>query len=250
MACYVTKLDAKHLFNISRQIDVLFTAEESRSLHKLLYPDENFSIAFQILHTPLSYIPAVLRVVVAGGLTIAAWFKGNPNPLEPIRRSCSDLINKTEKDLTRLIVFANYMLYLPYLLASTAVKTVAFLTTMTLGRLAGIFSLKPAHFIHQLFAGVHSSARSVTEYFYPTSVLKSVEVAHPNHTMKSVEESYVKLMKTIGVDDTEGEAPRELAIQKDITVPFIFCKKGSQRFGTLSSQKLASPCTQQLTVLV
>jgi hypothetical protein len=246
------KLDSKSLFAVSRQIDALFTHEESRSLYKLLYPDPNFSIAFQIFHMPLSYIPAILRVAGTCVLTVAAFFQGNPKPLEPLKRSFTALVNKTEKDLTRLIVFASYMMYLPYLFASTMVKTAAYLCTMTIGRVAGIFSWKPGHFFHQIFAGLHNSARTVTEYFYPTNILKSVEVAHPNSTMKEVEESYVKLMEKIGRDEAEDKEaiPNELAVETGITAPFIFAKKNSSRsLFTNTFAGESAPCDNQSTTL-
>ena len=72
-----------------------------------------------------------------------------------------------------------------------------YLAAMAVGRIAGLFDAKPAHFLHRLFASVHAFSRSVGEFLYPARALKDVAVAHSNHTMTDVEVSYVKLMKRI-----------------------------------------------------
>ncbi len=192
------KLEPKQQFAISRQIDELFSKEESESLHKLLYPEIQSSIAYQLFSIPLSYIPIILRFGVSLVLSFVALVQGKEHYGEPARRAAIQLIDTVKKDLSRLVVFASYVLYLPYTLAATMVKMTAYLSSMTIGRIAGLFDAKPGHYLHRSFATVHAFFRKVGEYIFPVRVLKDVAVAHPTHTIREVESSYVKLIKHIG----------------------------------------------------
>lgn len=205
------KLQVADKLALARQMDVLFSKEESRSLKKLLYPESHPSIAFQVFSVPLSYIPAVLRFMISPALSLVAWIKGNSNPAEPVRRAGTFLVDKIKKDLSRLIVVGTNITYLFYSVTAAFVKLLAYLSTLTIGRVAGLFDAKPAHALHRLFAVMHNFMRSVGEFFYPVRAMKDVHVAHPTDTMLKTEASYLKLLQQMG----PGEAtsiPSEEAI--------------------------------------
>lgn len=195
------KLDPRRLFAISRQIDLLFNKEDSASLKKLIYPQVISSIAVQFSYIPLAYFPATLRVLTACFLCLAAWLKGNPYPLAPLKGATNALILQAKKDLSRLIVFVTQAVYLPYTLVSSLLKMASFTMAMTVGRIAGLFNAKPAQFMYGFLASVHVFFRGVGEFFYPARALKSVAVAHPTHTIKKIEASYLTLLKQMGQAD-------------------------------------------------
>ena len=204
------KLEPRQLVAISRQIEALFSKKESESLNKLLYPEPQSSIAFQLFASPLAYIPAVLRFGVSLVLTFIAW-GSEPHPWEPTRRAAMYLVDKIKKDLTRLIVFTNQMLYLPYTLMSSLLKVTASVITMAIGRFGGLFDAKPAHSMYKVFASLHSFFRYMGEVFYPAGTLKDVIAAHPAHIIKEIEDSYVQLVQQMGrskkyVADDSAEA--------------------------------------------
>jgi len=189
------KLDSKTKFSISRQLDYLFSKEESESLKKLLYPEVRSSIAFQIVSIPLTYIPAVLRFLISPILSFVAWIKNNPYPAEPMRRSGSLLFDKVRKDLTRLVVCGVNINYLFYTLIATVCKMMAYIASMTIGRVAGLFDVKTGHVMHKSFAFIHNFMRNIGEFLYPVRTIKSVNFAHPNDTMIKTESSYEKLLQ-------------------------------------------------------
>jgi hypothetical protein len=188
------KLESNQKFKIERQIEQLFTPEETHSLKQLLYPESRNSIAFQFFSLPLSYIPAILRVVVAFIFGIAAFCFKNPTPFAPIKRAMTSLFDKSKRDLSRLVKLLTYTLYLPYDLISSLLKATAYTITMLIGRIAGIFDFNPAHYIHQAFSKLHVAIRRFGEWCYPAKALKSVAIAHPTHTIRTVEQSYTTLM--------------------------------------------------------
>lgn len=191
------KLEARDKFILIRQIEALFHKEESHSLKKLFYPEQHSSIAFQIFAVPLSYVPAILRFMVAFTLSFVALIKGNPLPMNPIRRAGEFLVDKIKKDLSRLLVVAANITYLVYSLIATFVKMSAYLSIMAVGRVAGLFDAKPAHATHRLFATVHKVMRTIGEFFYPARAMKDVYVAHPIDTMFKAESSYIRLLQTL-----------------------------------------------------
>jgi hypothetical protein len=205
------KLAPKQSFAVSRQIDALFNKADSESLHKLVYPKAHTSIAFKLLSLPLSYIPAILRFVASLLLSLAALALGKPRPWEPVTRATSQLIVKTKRDLSRLLIVTANLLYLPYTLIATCVKMPVYIVTMAIGRVAGLFNAKPAHYLHRAFASVHIFFRSVGEFFYPVKILEDVVAAHPIHTINEVESSYVKLNKQLGrsTRDSSDKPPTE-----------------------------------------
>jgi hypothetical protein len=216
------KLASKDLFAISQQIKILFNEEDSESLHKLLYPETPRSIAFQLVAIPLAYIPSILRFVFSLGLSTAAWFNGNPHPLEPAKRATMQLVNQAKRDVSRLVVFATQVVYIPYIMLTTFTKMLGHLVTMACGRVMSLFGIDSAHFFHRLFASAHVFFRSVGEYFYPTRVLRSVAVAHPTHTMLAVEDSYVKMVKEIAKVPSGGELnDEERALLEKPAVPAV-----------------------------
>ena len=201
------KLPSRQLVTLSRQIEALFCKEDSDSLNQLLYPETRSSIAFQLFSSPLAYIPATLRFVVSLGLSLTALVSDKPHPWEPTKRATTELVDKTKKDLSRLIVFTTHMLYLPYTLFSSLVKTMAYIVTMVIGRVGGLFDAKPAHSIHQAFASLHVFFRRMGEYFYPAGILKAVTVANSTHTIKQVEDSYVNLIQQLGKANMSSVEP-------------------------------------------
>ncbi len=198
-ALLLPKLPHHLLFNISRHIDHVFKNKkaEGDSLKKLLYPDRHLSIAFQLISIPLSYIPAVLRVGLSYLLCMMAFATGKPHPEEPIKRATINLLQKIKKDLTRLIVFNNYLWRLPYLMVSTLLKMPTYLATLIIGRLASLINVQPAHAIHRSFATIHIFFKKITEFFYPANLLKSVTVAHPNHTIIKIDTAYRTLLQQL-----------------------------------------------------
>lgn len=198
------KLPPKLSFAISRHIELVFNKEDGDSLQKLLHPESYSSMAFKLISGPLSYIPSVLRLAVSFLSSFMAFSTGQPHPVEPINRATTHLMLKIKKDLTRLIVFTNYMLHLPYQILSTLLRTPAYLATMLIGRMAALVDAQPAHAIHQAFAAVHTFFKNVREFFYPARVLKGVTVAHPNHTLLKIDQSSLKLLQQLS---TENRAP-------------------------------------------
>lgn len=204
----LTKLDRQQSFALSQQMDALFTPEQSKSLKKLLYPEKSSSIIFQLITIPLSYIPALLRIVFSFALTIAALASNQDRPFQPIKRAFTDLWDKIKIDLTRIVTAVSTLLYLAYSVVATLIKTVALAATLIVGRLAAIFDLKPAHGIYQGFAHIHVLSRNIGEIFFPTRVMKDVTVAHPSHTIKEVESSYARMLQA---RETEAEYQKEEA---------------------------------------
>jgi len=188
----VQKLGLMRKFELSRQIESHFSKDESRSLKKLLYPELKRSIAFQLFGIPLTYIPLVLRCVISVVLTLVAWAKKKPHPLEPMKRAWTALAERAAKDLSRLIVCLNFLLYSAYTLVTTHVKMIAFVLAMLIGRIAAIFGARPGHAIHSAFAAVNGLFRKMAEFLYPARALKHVEVADPVHTLLQNTETFLK----------------------------------------------------------
>ena len=200
------QLNSKQISSLSRQIDSVFTKEESTSLKKMLYPKKKRSIAFQLLYIPLSYIPVLFRALLSVVLSIAAALSAHPNPLAPMKQAWGHLGEKVKKDLSRLLVFAGYVLYVPYMFVATIVKMLAYCTTLIIGRIAGWCDLKPGHAIHQAFAAIHGFFRRIGELLYPVRLLKDVTPAHPMHTVKEIESSYVRSIRGLGNAVREKDA--------------------------------------------
>jgi hypothetical protein len=192
------KLEHFTLLELSRHIEALFPKEQSDSLKKILYPETPRSIAFQFFSIPLTYIPATLRLLFSPVLTLFALIEGKSHPFAPMQREADNLFGKCKRDLSRLLVFSTYVASLVYTLVATPIKAIAYLITMAVGRVAGLFDIPLAHSVHKLFALCHIFFRNVGEYFYPARAIKDVTVAHPAHAMKEVEESYVAVLKQTG----------------------------------------------------
>ena len=196
-ATLLPKLSPNLLFSISRHIDRVFNKEDAESLQKLLYPEPHLSVAFQLISSPLSYIPAIFRLGVASILSFSALCTQQPHPEQPIKRATIELMHKLKKELTQLIVITNALLYFPYRIMSTLLKTPAFLFTLVIGRLAGLMNVAPGHAIYGAFGAVHHFFKRVGEFFCPARILKGVTVAHPNHTLLKINHSYLKLLQTM-----------------------------------------------------
>ncbi|MDR3441551.1 MAG: hypothetical protein P4L65_00900 [Legionella sp.] len=197
------KLDAHQRFAIMRHIETLFDKQESESLKKLLHLENNHSIAYQIFSIPLAYVPIILRLMISPFLSLVAWVKGHPYPIEPVRRAGDLLFNKVRGDLSRLISVVANVLYLVYSLVATIIKMVVNIGTLIIGRVAALFDAKPAHVLHGFFASAHNLMRQIGEVLYPARAMKSVAVAHPTHTMVKTEMSYSLLLQHLRQNDSE-----------------------------------------------
>ncbi|MFY7697839.1 MAG: hypothetical protein ACOVQX_03340 [Legionella sp.] len=191
------KLDSLQLVMLSRQIDDLFDRKESRSLHKLLYPERKLSIAFQLFSSPLAYIPRLLRLLASPGVAFLAFLCQKSKPFEPIKRAYTDLIERIKSDLSCLIIFASYMLNIPYMMVSSLLKITAYIGIMLISRIALLVSGSPSHRLHKAIAAVHRWSKNVSEYLFPATILENVACAHPVHTLRQVESSYAKLSRKI-----------------------------------------------------
>lgn len=178
--------------------------------------ENNHSIAYQIFSIPLAYVPIILRLMVSPFLSLVAWAKGHPYPVEPVRRACALLFNKVRGDLSRLISVVANVLYLVYSLVATIIKMVANIGTLIIGRVAALFDAKPAHALHGVFAAAHNLMRQIGEMLYPARAMKSVAVAHPTHTMVKTEMSYSLLLQHLRQNDTEQAHAEE---QSDSSAP-------------------------------
>jgi hypothetical protein len=195
----LAQLPAPLRFKLARQVDSLCTKDESRSLKKWLYPEKPVSIAFQLFAIPLYYVPALLRIGFTFILSLIALNRSRPHPWAPLKRAATDLFDHVKKDLSRLFVLASYLLYMPYTWLACLFKIIVYPAMMLVGRIAGLFNLKPAHACHRFFANVHNFMRNLGEWLYPVRALKSVAIAHPVHTIREIETSYERLVKSLDV---------------------------------------------------
>ena len=197
---------------LERHIDAQFSGHDAKSLRKLIRHEKNRSIAFQLLAIPLSYIPAVLRVVASVFVCIVALAYGHKHPLQPIKNATEALARKTSKDLSRLLVFGTELTRVLVSIATSIVKMFAFVITMAVARVSALFNLQPSHATHRFFAHAHVALRKLREVFYPVKAIKHNIVANPKSTVNRFESSYDGLCKKLGVkaalriDDNEQEA--------------------------------------------
>ncbi|CDZ78170.1 hypothetical protein BN59_02478 [Legionella massiliensis] len=193
-AADLPKLKSSRLFKIARQIDSLFPPAEASSLKKILYPEKEHSIAYQLFSIPLSYIPAIFRVVVSPLISLYALFNKNPYPLKPMTEAGDALGKKIIRDLSRLAVATSDAVHLFYNILASQIKALVFTVNMLVGRLAGIFNWHPGHAMHQVFASVHVFFDQIGAFFYPARLIKNTISAHPIHTFNESEQSYHKLL--------------------------------------------------------
>ncbi|MFT4059720.1 MAG: hypothetical protein QM652_09245 [Legionella sp.] len=203
------KLPGRQQFALERQMDALFTKEESKSLKKLLYPENHSSIAFQFFAIPLAYVPVVLRVLASPLVSFAAWFNQNSHPTAPMHRSFDLLMDHLKKDFMRLAMVTTKLVFLTYTGVATFVKLFAYLCSMAIGRVAGLFDNKPAHALHRVFAMVHTTMRSMGEFFYPARAMKDSTVAHPTDTMIKTQSSYDTLLDQLKVTTADADKPEQ-----------------------------------------
>lgn len=210
------KLNPNHLFHLSCHIDRVFDKEQSQSLKKLLYPPSSPSIAFQLFFIPLSYIPALTRCLISPFLSIAALVNGKSNPVAPMKRSTIKLLDKIKSDLSRILVVASYLTSLAHMIILTPLRALAYTVAMLIGRVAD--DVKPAHAIHRAFAFIHNVFRSLGEFIYPARAIKDLASAHPAHTLKQVEHSYVRLLAQMDNEKTPTKAVNPYDYQPDAAV--------------------------------
>lgn len=205
----IPKLKPEQLFDLSRHIDRLFDKEQSESLKKIIKPEVQHSIAFELFSIPLAYIPAVLRLMVSPIMSLCALGSGKKYPFAPMKRAAGNLFERCKKDLSRLIVFFNYMASLTYLVCITALRAIAYTVSMLIGRIAGFFDVKPSHAIHKVFASIHLFFRTIGEFLYPARAIKSVTIANPVHTLNEIDGSYKAVLKQIIRTRTEVDNEKE-----------------------------------------
>ncbi|MFC3908350.1 hypothetical protein ACFORL_04580 [Legionella dresdenensis] len=219
---HLPKLDTHTLFAIEQQIDTLFTYKEAASLKKLLYPAsarEN-SIAVQLFYIPLAYIPTIARVGLSLLLGVAALIMGRPHPARPIERAVNTLTEKTAKDISRAFVAASETAHFMFVLGSSNFKALAFTINMAIGRVAGLFDSRVAHAMHNGFAKVHISFRTLGEFLYPARMLKKVVDAHPAHTIIETERSYKKILKSLPQQKAEHDIEQVKQEQERLVVKY------------------------------
>ncbi|MBA2711651.1 MAG: hypothetical protein H0U57_13820 [Tatlockia sp.] len=194
-ASCLTKLEPDTQFEIERQIEEIFSVEQARSLKKLIHPEKERSIAYQIFSVPLGYIPALFRLVFSLVLTSAAWANNNPRWKEPTKRAGEALLNKTSKDITRIFNVASNSLYVFVNVVASPFKAIALIATMLIGRTTAFADLHSGHFLHKGFAFFHDLYRRIGEALYPLRAMKSVVYADPVHTTNEVFHSMDELVE-------------------------------------------------------
>ncbi|KTD16789.1 hypothetical protein [Legionella jordanis] len=203
-AVTLPKLDAATLYKIERHIDKLFRPAEAAALKKILYPERQPSIAFQLFSIPLTYIPAVLRLVVALFLTLAAWINKNPHPLNPLANAFTSLKDKLSKDLSRILVAFTYACFVCFNIGSSIIKVFSYTTNMIIGRIAALFDWHPGHAMHRFFGAVHTKIRGMMEWLYPVRIIKNVVSASPAHIIREHEASYHSILESLKAVDTDS----------------------------------------------
>lgn len=201
-AAFLPKLKLETLSDIAGHIDNLFETEAATSLKKLLYPEATPSIAFQLISIPLTYIPAILRLVVSMLVSLTAWGIGKPYPLQPIQQAGSVLKNKILKDLSRVLVFSSELVHTLFRGLSSLTKMQAFTFIMAIGRISSVVNLPTGHFFHQNLAAIHVFFRTVGEFLYPVRATKQVVFAHPAHIIQEADDSYVTLLQSLHADNS------------------------------------------------
>jgi hypothetical protein len=210
-SAFIPKLKPQLLFELSRHIEVLFNKEQSDSLKKILFPEKERSAIVQFFFIPLTYIPAVLRLIAAPIISIVALISKKSHPFEPIKRSFMDLVEQCKKDLSRLLVFGSHMISALYLGLTAPLKACVYVATMLVGRIASLFGTKTAHAIHKVFASIHAFMNNLGELFFPARAIKSVTTADPIHTLNEINGSYINVLKQIGNEkQTELEEPKSV----------------------------------------
>ncbi|STX49640.1 Uncharacterised protein [Legionella hackeliae] len=214
------KLEADLLFMLGRHIDQLFTVEEASSLKKILYPEQEPSIAFQLFSIPLTYIPAVLRFAFAFFLSPLAWVLGNPSPLEPIKNAGRDLYSKITTDLNRILVAGSQFLHVCFKVISSPIKALIFTINMIVDRIAVLMDVPLAHSMHRTFAKTHTFFNDLGEWLYPVRATKSVIFANPAHTIKELEHSYISMLEELNASKKESEEKLKVTEIPHFSSPF------------------------------
>jgi hypothetical protein len=185
-ASFLTKLEPDTQFEMERQIDKIFSVEQAISLKKLIHPETERSIAFQMFAVPLGYIPVLFRLVCSVGLSTAAWINHNPKWTKPMERAGEALLRKTAKDITRVFNVLSNSLYIAVNVAASPFKALLLLITMLIGRATAFAEVPSGHFLYKGFAFIHDLYRQIGEALYPLRAMKSVVFADPVHTVNEV----------------------------------------------------------------
>lgn len=204
-ASMLPKLNATTRFDLIRQIDKLFERDEALSLHKLIIPEEERSIGYQLFAVPLGYIPAIFRLGSSVVSSALAFITENPNYWEPVKEASAELLRKMSKDINRLNVASGRFLRGITSFVVSNFKALFLVTNMLIERIAAFDDdYRPGHSMYKDIAyPFHAIYSAIGEFFYPVRAMKSVVSADPSATAHAMLSSYEGLMKELGVDLNE-----------------------------------------------
>ncbi len=195
----IPKLPPNTLFNLERLIRKLFPEhpEHADSLCRILYPEEEYSIAYQFFAIPLRYIPVIFRVLASPLVSWLAWSNECTAWHLPMKNASVALFKLMIRDLTRLVVFVKEVIGAVYSFVATPFKMVANIIGISLARVTGLFGVDIGHATHVAASYVDTFFDTLGQMMNPGRLLKSVQVAHPNHTVRFVEATYVPVLKKL-----------------------------------------------------
>lgn len=195
---YLPRLSSREKSAVERRIKSVFSYEEAASLIKLIYPEKPRSIAYQLFAIPLSYVPAILRVLISPFISLAAVCDGRTgkgyHPAAPMKNAVVDLYHKSRRDLSRLLVFGKEVAKLVYTVTASLLKMPVVIVGMIVGRIAGMFGFRVSHGMYKVFGAIHVFGRKVMEFFNPGRALKAETIAHENDTLNKVKLSYETIL--------------------------------------------------------
>jgi hypothetical protein len=193
----IPKLPPRTLFELERMINKLFP-DHAESLCRILYPEEQRSIAYQFFAIPLAYIPALFRLLAAVLFSSPyAWYNEYENWAFPIQNAGLALLKQARRDLTRLVVFTQEIVRGVYTFAITPVELTYDIVSMVVGRVAAIFGFASGHAFGVLASHLSRAVDWLAQFFTPGRLLKSVQVAHPNHTVRFIESTYQAVIEEL-----------------------------------------------------
>ena len=152
---------------------------------------------------------SVRLVFAAPIICVIALCKGHPYPFKPFENAFFALCRLAARDLTRLIVAAKVLINALYCFISTPLKMIVNIIGLTVGRVTGWFGVDSGHVMHEVMCQVHVAFQKIGQFFNPGRLLKSVQVAHPNYTVRAIELSYKPYLAELSKSTKYADA-REL----------------------------------------
>jgi hypothetical protein len=199
-------LKPEMLFELERLLAPYLTPEEKASVRTIFYPEKERSIAYQFFAIPLSYIPSIFFFLLAPLVSLVAWMQERENPWVPIRIASAALFNQSVRDLTRLIIFAQEVLTTAVTLIVTPIKMLANMLNLIVNRpLAWLGVSGGGYVFHITISYFHAAYSAVEQWFNPVRTLKSVTVAHPNHTVHVIESTYAQRLEELLKDSPRDQ---------------------------------------------